>query len=41
MSSREHQNPNRYDFKGGHGDFEVISVQRVNSEFGQYGRFEE
>lgn len=40
MSSREHQNPNRYDFKCGHGDYEVVSLQRINSEFGQYVSFD-
>lgn len=40
MSSREHQTPSRYDFKRGQGDYEVVSVQRINSEFGEYVRFD-
>ena len=40
MSSREHENPCRYDFKAVYEDYEMISVQKINSEFGQYVSFD-
>ena len=36
MSSREHADPPRYDFKVHRHDFDQTSVQKVTTEFGQY-----
>lgn len=40
MSSRDFDNPGRYDFKVQHHNFDQTSVQRVTTEFGQYVSFD-
>jgi len=40
MSSRDFDNPRRYDFKVQHHDFDQTSVQRITTEFGQYVSFD-
>lgn len=40
MSSREHMNPRRYDFKVEYHDFGMASVQKITTEFGQYVSFD-
>lgn len=40
MSSFEHSNPRRYDFKVEYHDFGQASVQKITTEFGQYVSFD-
>lgn len=40
MSSLEHSNPRRYDFKVEYHDFDQVSVQKITTEFGQYVSFD-
>lgn len=40
MSSLEHMNPIRYDFKVEYHDFGQTSVQKITTEFGQYVSFD-